>query len=235
MNKDSGGKRKRPTTKQSVKTKTPQRDLTNRDLTLYALHLVGGDASHVPTEDVAVRAYELYPERFGIIRYPQYPDVEVVRMALIHMRVDKNQKLVEGDQRKGWRVTDEGLSWLADNRKAIEQALANKHPKERRIAKGKVITRGKIRDAYLKRLIESDAYAKWRKGIKPSVTDFYDLMRVDQYTPESTYQKRLSEMADAVGDSPDFVKFLRLLDRWFGQTYRNGGRDVGKRPDIRDK
>lgn len=235
MTKGPVGSRKSAALGGRAKEKPGQRDLTNRDLTLYALHLVGGDASYVATEDLAVKAFELYPERFGLIKHPQYPDVEVIRMALIHMRVEKHEQLVEGDQRKGWRVTNAGLSWLAVNRNAIELALSKKHPSERRVAKGKVLTRSKIRAVYLKRLLGSRAYIKWREGVEPTVYDFYDLVRVDQYTPESVYQKHLADMVDALGDSPQFVEFLRLLDRWFGQTYRKGGTDSGKRTNIRDK
>jgi hypothetical protein len=216
--------------------KPAKHDITNLDVTLYALHLVGGDATYVMTEDVAVKAFELYPERFGLIKYPQYPDVEAVRMALIHMRVhDKLNPLVEGDQRKGWRVTNSGLSWLAANRNAVELALSDKHLRDRRVAKGKIITRGKMRAVYLKRLLGSRAYVRWREGIEPSIYDFYDLMRVDQYTPDSVYQKHLRDMVDALGESPQLVEFLRLLDRWFGQTYRQGGNGSGKRTDIRNK
>ena len=216
--------------------KATMRDITNLDVTLYALHLVGGDAVYVATEDVAVKAFDLYPERFGLIKYPQYPDVEAVRMALIHMRVhDKQNPLVEGDQRKGWRITNLGLSWLASNRNAVELALSDKHPRDRRVAKGKIITRGKMRAVYLKRLLDSRAYIRWQEGIEPTIYDFYDLMRVDQYTPESVYQKHLADMVDALGDSPQLVDFLKLLDRWFGQTYRKGENGDGKRTDIRDK
>ena len=127
-------------------------------------------------------AFELYPERFSLVKYPEHPDVDVVRVTLVDFRKEKYGAFVEGSKKIGWRLTDAGLAWLHENAASIERAIEQKHPKECRIGSGKLLTRKRIVTQYQKRIIESSAYRKWRSNEKISVYDFFDIMRVDQYT-----------------------------------------------------
>lgn len=136
--------------------------ITNRDVCLYALVDTGGDVGFVATEDVAVRAFTVYPERFGLIRHPRYPDVDSVRVTLTDLRKAKYGSLVEGNKRKGWRITENGSQWMALNKKHIESALKSRLAGERRVSSGHLITSDRIRSARLARILDSDAFAKWR-------------------------------------------------------------------------
>ncbi len=197
--------------------------LTNRDVSMVALRYCGGEGAYVPTEDIAVRAFELYPERFGLVKYPQYPDVDSVRVTLTDLRKVKYGTLVEGDKKKGWRMTESGKGWMSENCARIEGALRRKHPKERRVAPGVMITTEKIVASYRRRIVESPAFIKWTNKGHPSIYDFYDVMRVDQYTPEVVYADHLKAMRQALTDEAHLLKFLEEMDGDFGKTYRKGG------------
>ena len=200
------------------------RELNNRDFCLFSLAKRGGETGFVSTEDVAMTAFQLYPERFSLVRYPEHPDVDVVRVTLVDLRKEKYGAFVEGNKKAGWKLTDAGLAWLRQNASAIERAIKNKHPKECRIESGKLLTKKKIMAQYLKRIYESSAYRKWRLSEKVTLYDFFDIMRVDQYTPEEVYRNHMGQLRDAVHNDPQAVRFLRQLDSEYGRTYREGGR-----------
>ncbi len=197
--------------------------ITNRDICLYALINVGGDVGYVATEDVAVKAFEIYPQRFGLIRHPKYPDVDSVRVTLTDLRKEKYGSLVEGNKKRGWRVSSSGTSLIAENRIIVQKALKDKLPEERRISSGVRLTSEKVRSTRLSRILRSEAFAKWKKGVEPSVYDFYDVMRVDDYTPESTYREHLKALTDVVPDNAEVRKFLSEIDRMYGESYRHHG------------
>lgn len=199
-----------------------QAGVNNRDICLYALVESGGDVEFVATEEVAVRAFELYPERFGLIRFPKYPDVDAVRVTLTDLRKEKYGSLVEGDKKKGWRITKSGAGWIAANNEEVLAAIRGKLSGERRISSGRRITSQKIRSSRLGRILNSKAFAKWKRGMEPSVYDFFDVLRIDSYTPEDVYREHLNELLEIVPDESDEERFLKELAKTYGGTYRGG-------------
>src|SRR5437773_9104865 len=161
----------------TMKERQPKASINKRDICLFALVDVGGDVEFVTTEDVAVRAFELYPERFGLVKYRQFPDVDSVRVTLSDLSKPKYESLVEGGQKSGWRATKRGATWERVHRNAVMGAMKHKLSGERRISSGHLMTTEKIRSSRLNRIVRSEAFAKWKKGARPSVYDFYDLLR----------------------------------------------------------
>jgi hypothetical protein len=85
-----------------------QYDLTNLDVVVVALSLLGGDRHQVDTEDIAVRAQEIAPGRFVWRKYPQQINLELVRVALSDGKKREYGSLVLGSGNKGWMLTDAG-------------------------------------------------------------------------------------------------------------------------------
>jgi len=195
--------------------------VNNRDLCLYALFEAGGELGYIPTEEVAVRAFNLYPERFGLVRYPQYPDVDVVRVTLMDLRKEKHGSLVEGNKRTGWRITRNGLRWKKTNWERVALSISRRHPGERRLGGGKRISAEQARSMYRQRVLSSEAYRKQKRGLRPTVHDFCDLLRIDRYTPETVYHAHLEALLDAVKDEGDLRSFVLELAKKFGGVYRN--------------
>ena len=119
--------------------------LSDKDIVLYALYLLGGWQERIHTEDIALKCHQLAPSRFSWVKYPQYPDIQPVRFALEKVGA-KHGGLVEGkSERKdkaivgGWRLTESGVQWIEANRTRIEQSLAkdvsikDRLPQNRRI------------------------------------------------------------------------------------------------------
>lgn len=107
--------------------------LNNTDIAVYALHLLGGIQKMVHTEDVALKCFELAPQSFSWTKFPQYPDTEPARIALMDSRKEKNGALVRGNnKRKLWIITPSGVKWLKENQARIERRLQHIAPPAKR-------------------------------------------------------------------------------------------------------
>jgi hypothetical protein len=84
-----------------------------------------------------------------------------------------------------------------------------------------MMTTEKVRSARLARVLKSEAFLRWRQGKKPSVYDFFDVMRVDNYTPENVYREHLQALLEVISDKSDAKEFLTYLARTYGGNYRS--------------
>lgn len=112
-------------------------DLSNVDIALYAMHLLGGTSKKIHTEKIAVQAYNLSEERFSWIlpefRKLKYPDKTTARYAL---ESAKKIRLVKGragrdkggSESEGWQFTPVGVDWILKNEERIRNKLKIEKP-----------------------------------------------------------------------------------------------------------
>jgi hypothetical protein len=109
--------------------------LTNIDVALYALLKLGGFEKRVHTEQIAFKAYQLDPARFGWrlkeFRDKHFPDKEPVRIALMDAAKEKYGALVDGrsgvessgKDADGWMFTPAGAKWIREREPNIGRRL----------------------------------------------------------------------------------------------------------------
>jgi hypothetical protein len=135
--------------------------LSDKDIAIYALYLLGGWQKRVHTEDIALKCYELAPSKFSWVKYPQYPDATPARFALEAAKKQKYGALVKGESERkrtsknigGWMLTDNGIEWAKANRRRIEEYLGKHVPTGDRLPANR-----KLRE-----LTESAAFKKFRE------------------------------------------------------------------------
>lgn len=136
-------------------------NLSNKDIVIYALYLLGGWQRRVHTEDVALKCYKLAPSKFSWVKYPKYPDLASARFVLEAAKKPENGALVVGEtERKrtikkigGWMLTTDGIQWINDNKERIEKYLGKRIPTGDR----------SLADRKLKELLKSAAFQKFMK------------------------------------------------------------------------
>jgi hypothetical protein len=104
--------------------------IPNRELVVYALYLLGGDTKRIHTEDIALKCFELFSHSFSWSKYKDYPDKDIVRVALTDARKERFGPLVEGRSGQksglvaktnrlpvedGWMLTPKGVDWVREN------------------------------------------------------------------------------------------------------------------------
>jgi len=110
--------------------------VSNIDIAVYALAILGGVESNVHTEHIAAKCFELARVRFSWvlpIYRGKWPDKEIVRSALEDGKKETNGALVQGKHARdtskdGWRVTPKGVEWITKNKGRIARALKQKEP-----------------------------------------------------------------------------------------------------------
>lgn len=165
-------------------------ELTNVEIALYALYLLGGTKKKVFTEDIAKKSFELAQTAFCWRRYPEYPDIEPARKALMDARNQRH--LISGrageatslKSSDGWIFSPEGILWLEKNKTHIINSIGKKEQSTNRIELFR-----KLND-----LESSIAYKKFLKdntcsGIK--LYEFTDFLNVNLDTPSSIIRDRI--------------------------------------------
>lgn len=203
--------------KQSEHVKIEKRP--NRELVVYVLGLLGGDAKLIHTEDIALEAHKLFPDKFSWVQYPNFPDKETVRIALTDARKPRYGALVKGRaglQRNrvpdGWTLTNKGIKWfnseanlLATNDEMREQLLGRRQKIQQR----------------LKRIIDHPVFRTYEKKpekFSPSLGDVASLVRCRVDAPENVWAKRFEALwKDAEASQrkglPEFVEKCQVAYR----------------------
>jgi len=192
--------------------------LTNIDIVLYALSLLGGATKKVPSENIAIKSFELEPSRFSWRLYPQYPDIEAVRISLFDARKRKNGNLVSGRYGKatgkkvadGWIFSPEGILWLENNQIRITRALGSSESP---------IKRTEIS----KKLNELESSVAFRKYIKDGscsnikTYEFTDFLNASLDTPASILRDRIAKVRalSASGKKQKLLDFVELCEKYF--------------------
>lgn len=186
----------------------------NRELVVYGLYAAGGANQRVHTEDVALKCWALFPTAFSWTKYSQFPDKDIVRVALTDARKDKYGAMVTGrveglahnaDEPDGWLLTEAGLQWIAQNRPAFEAEGADPQRKAHRqllLKRVKEISGSNLfhafqrdGDAFAPGIGELASFLKCRVDANPSIWErrLADIRRLSIDTAES----ELSRFADA--------------------------------------
>ena len=197
--------------------------LPNREIVVYVLGLLGGASQRVHTEDIAIKCHQLYPDAFSWTKYTNYPDKDIVRVALTDARKEKHGGLVDGRTGQnrglaaktrrspvadGWLLTQAGMDWL-DRAKAKFELLG-----QDRVLKDH-------RQKTLKRLRRVFDHQLWKRfddeegSFSPSIGELADLLRCRVDADGAIWSVRfgdLNQKAAAVGHS-SLKRFVRICER----------------------
>lgn len=146
-------------------------ELTNIDVTLFALYKLEGAVKKIHTEHIAWEAYKLAPEKFSWrlkeYREKNLPDKTLVRHSLekakeVNLVIGKSRG-DRGGEREGWQLTPEGVIWIEKNLERISKALEviiSSYPREESTRFLKKIKKSQLYNLYLEdsNLFEANNY-----------------------------------------------------------------------------
>ena len=92
-------------------TVSTSKPLTNHEVVLLAVYLLGGETSPVETEDIAVKANDLAPGVFTWRKYADQINMEIVRVILSNLKRAQDGKFLVGKGKDGWMLTERGLQY----------------------------------------------------------------------------------------------------------------------------
>ena len=89
---------------------TPYERISYDDLVTYVVYRLtagNGPSAQTTFEDIVAEAFKLFPKRFSLRGYPQWPDSAVVNKSWLRSRTDK--KYIVGSVKDGFKLTQRGF------------------------------------------------------------------------------------------------------------------------------
>jgi len=192
----------------------------NRELAVYALYLLNGASERQHTENIALKCFEIDASSFSWTKYPDYPDKDIVRVALTDAAKEQYGSYVEGrtgqgkglsaktkKTRKldGWRLTAEGIEWVRENENELKKNTGAQAPKEHRQKLVKKINNVKRHPLYEK-------YEKASDQFSPDIGAIASLLKCRVDASESIWAKRFENymgQAQSTQES-EVLTFLKI-------------------------
>jgi hypothetical protein len=205
----------------------PAERLSDIDIALYALYLLGGWQKRVHTEDVALKCFELAPTRFSWVKHPELPDPTPTRHALEHAKNRSDgAPLVTGASERtrsprttgGWRLTEDGLRLLTEQKARIEALLGR-----RRATGSRLPAERRIRD-----LRNTRAFAMFlldRASAEVSHAQFAESLVCTVNSPSAVLNERLDQLATIAEQlqEPEVADYVGFCRRRFADLLGLGG------------
>lgn len=180
-----------------------EKGLTNEQVVVLALAMLGGDTHVLDTEDVAIRADEIAPNRYRWRKYPQHINIELVHTALRDAK--RLGSLVRGAGSKGWQLTAAGLDLVRTLETHGLTAVAPRRrvdPKERTWL---VHEKG--------RLLAEDAFRKFGRGAPDSISrrDAERFFRIDEYVVGEARRARIQRIVNAFMEDAELGVAVKVV------------------------
>jgi hypothetical protein len=176
----------------------------------------------IPTtfENIVVAAYRMFPEKFALEGYPEYPDAARANRALLQLG-PKYRNWARGSVQKGFVLTASGLIEVGRVRDALSGAKRPEQVKPRQ--RGVPRTLNLSED--LVGIERSSLYTKWAKGALSEGTtlDLLEMLSAYAYTPPRALRDRLTVLentAKQVGRK-DLLEFLESVHKKFISELRD--------------
>jgi hypothetical protein len=191
--------------------KLQEKDLTDlpsqvRVVTL-AVYLLGGDQRPVDTEDVAIRAHQLAPNRFSWRKYPEQINLELVRVYLSDAK-KSGRELVDGSGKTGWTLTSKGMKWAKKWAESTDQDAIDRDKAD--AVGGSIDSQRWSRER--DRILSTKAWAQWKqRGPTPSLRDAETVFRIDSYAVGRMRSLKVTRLSSMFADDPEVSKFLHEM------------------------
>jgi len=198
--------------------------LRNWEIAVYALYLLDGATSFVHTEDVAIKCFQIAADSFSWMKYPKYPDKDIVRVALTDARKEKVGALVNGRAGKGkgqlrydkgprridgWQLTETGSEWVARNKNRLENELNQRQPRAHRQESLRKIERVRSHKLFKQ-------FQEQRKDFVPSIGSLAELLRCRVDAEGHVWEKRFSALRNLaqLAEQEDVLEFIGICQKF---------------------
>jgi hypothetical protein len=189
--------------------KVPEKRLTKstREVVTLALYRLGGAQRPIDTEDVAMEAHRIGPGWFSWKKYPDQINLELVRINLVHA---KENGLVIGFGRTGWRLTQKGLKWAEQVRKTSGDFVSARTRAESR--SGSIDEQRWRRER--SRIVTTRAWELWKSGIRQiPAAEAKQVFRIDSYARGGLREMKITRLRAMFSDDLELAPFLdHLID-----------------------
>jgi len=193
------------------------RNIDLNSLAVYVISLL--QEKNIPTtfEIIVVALFKLFPEKFSLEGFKEYPDSARINRALLQLR-PKYRNWAHGDVQLGYALSEEGKLQAAKVKLLLEKSHLQKplksKPKKRTLAT----------DAEILDIEKSKVFRMYNEGKEDSLTDHdvYTLFRAYSYTPPKTLREYLNKLKGHAqfNNRNDIKEFLNWLEKRYFHVFK---------------
>lgn len=199
--------------------KTPLNDLVV--YSIYSLHQKG---STIPAEDIISACFVLFPRRFSLRKYPQWPDSAAVSRRWSDC---KRKGYLRGNALEGFQLTARGVKRAEKIEKTLGKVKIKPVPGSKpKLPLQPVLTVHPELKARAKKYIHaiesSDAYKRYKRKLPINEYDFRSLLLCTMESPPATLTRNLEQFKDYVRihDRMDLLTFLESNEENFSHLLK---------------
>lgn len=170
-----------------------QNNLSNYEIITLAIYLLGGESNYLDVEDIAVKCFEIAPDRFCWKKYPQFINLESVRRPLSGKH-EESKDYILGTVKKGWFLNQNGVSFAKN---LLDKQNFNQDHKKNHTFKEKQWLRSEKT-----RLLASEAFQKSQNNENEKITqqEIESFFRIDEYVIGEARERKIARIINNFGD-----------------------------------
>lgn len=193
------------------------RNIDLNSLAVYAISFL--QEKNIPTtfEIIVVTLFKLFPEKFSLEGFREYPDAARINRALLQLR-PKYRNWAHGDVQLGYSLSEEGKCQadkvkLLLEKSHLQMPLKSK-PKKRTLAP----------DAEVTDIEKSKVFRLYNEGKENSLTDrdVYTLFKAYSYTSPKILRNYLNKLKGYAqfNNRNDITNFLNWLEKRYSHIFK---------------
>lgn len=181
------------------------------DLVIYSIYYLHKQRSEITSEDVISACFVLFPVRFSLQKYQQWPDSAIVRRRWSDIR---NKGYLLGSAVKGFKLSAKGIKHAEKLEKSLGRVKTQPAQAVRRTLHGELKTRAR---KYVRSIERSEAYTRYKKRLEINEFDFRSLLFCTMESPPATLSRNLEQFKDYVNifERRDLLTFLEFSEGKF--------------------
>lgn len=200
--------------------------ITLNDLVVYSVYYLHKKRSEITSEDIISACFVMFPKRFSMRKYPQYPDSGIVSRRWGDC---KSRGYLRGNATRGFQITARGIK----RAEKVEKMLGKPMKPVRATKPGTKKTAGSAQTIhpelkahagkYVRSIQASDAYKQYRKQLALNEFDFRSMLLCTMESPPSTLARNMEQFKEYVRiyKRRDLLVFLEFCEVKFSHLLGN--------------
>lgn len=204
------------------------------ELVTYSIYILLEENKEATFEKVVAKSFEIFPDKFSLVGYPQWPDSARVNKSWLRCRTDF--KYIKGSVKTGFKLTSKGLDAVA----RVQQRL--KSPRSERFSLSQKKTHARTKEEqFINELEKSEVFQRYLEDHEDAEISHFEFCDMLYCTLESSAHilkdnlNKLKEYSQKYKRSDLFnfllfaeKKFARLLKKTSGPIQYSGGMNKAK-------
>lgn len=192
------------------------------DLVIYSVYYLHQQGTEITSEDIITTCFALFPKRFSMRKYPQYPDSGIVSRRWSDC---KSKGYLKGNATKGFEITARGIKRAEKVEKSLGKPLKPVRVEKAKAVKPTVhqkeaVVHPELRahaKKYIHTIETSDAYRHFKKGTPLNEFDFRSMLLCTMESPPTTLARNLNQFKEYVNihERKDLLSFLEFCEEKF--------------------